>query len=70
MLRNLCYQIAQEKPGQWREVCEHTHALFGVALDGFEYITERGEICPIMKCPAHILICQHRAEVYNKLFFC
>ncbi len=44
VLRNLCYQIAQEKPGQWREVCEHTHALFGVTLDEPEYITERGEI--------------------------
>ncbi|MBI3240923.1 MAG: AAA family ATPase [Chloroflexi bacterium] len=44
VLRNLCYQIAQEKPGQWREVCEYTHALFGVALDEPDYITERGEI--------------------------
>jgi predicted ATPase len=44
VLRNLCYQIAQEKPGQWQEVCEHVHSLFGVALDEPEYITERGEI--------------------------
>lgn len=44
VLRNLCYQIAQARPDQWREVCEHIRTLFGVDLDEPEYITERGEI--------------------------
>ena len=43
VLRNLCYQIAQDFD-DWSSLVDHTRALFGVELKTPEYIPERGEI--------------------------
>jgi len=47
VLRNLCYQILQDKVGgreKWKDLCERIHHLFGVRLDEPKYIPERGEL--------------------------
>ncbi len=44
VLRNLCQNIAKDKPAEWQRVCEHIEALFGVELDKPVHIPERGEI--------------------------
>lgn len=54
VLRNLCYQISQESPDRWREVCDYISALFGVGLDEPKYISERGEIIMTYREPTNI----------------
>lgn len=46
VLRNLCYRLVQDQDerGRWRALQEHIKALFGVTLEGPQYIVERGEI--------------------------
>jgi ABC-type taurine transport system ATPase subunit len=44
VLRNLCYLVAQDKPNDWRRVCQHIKDLFGAELDEARYVAERGEI--------------------------
>ncbi len=44
VLRNLCYQIYEEKPGLWQKVAAYTEVLFGSQLHPPRYVPERGEI--------------------------
>ena len=46
VLRNLCYQILQERGGskKWETICQQIKELFGVELDEPNYILQRGEI--------------------------
>ena len=44
VLRNLCHNLAEEKPQEWRKVQDHIRELFGVELDRPEHTFERGEI--------------------------
>ncbi len=44
VLRNLCHNLAQGQPGDWRKVQVHIDQLFGVKLDTPDHIVERGEI--------------------------
>ena len=46
VLRNLCYQIAQEETDnkKWETICRQIKDLFGVELDEPNYIVGRGEI--------------------------
>ncbi|MDP9175372.1 MAG: ATP-binding protein [Planctomycetota bacterium] len=46
VLRNLCYQIYQQKSENenWSELVKHIKSLFGVALQPPDHIVERGEI--------------------------
>jgi ABC-type taurine transport system ATPase subunit len=44
VLRNLCHQLAEERPDDWERVKEHIRALFRVELDRPQRIAERGEI--------------------------
>lgn len=46
MLRNLCYQVSQERQDKetWKTICAQILALFGVDIDEPNYIQERGEI--------------------------
>lgn len=44
VLRNLCYQIANESPEDWASVIHRARTLFGVELQAPDYIAERGEI--------------------------
>jgi ABC-type taurine transport system ATPase subunit len=46
VLRNLCYQIHQQKPqaNRWDDLVNHIRLLFGVELRPPEYIAERSEI--------------------------
>jgi len=44
VLRNLCYQIFEQKPQEWKELSSHIHQLFKIQLDPPRYIVERGEI--------------------------
>ena len=46
VLRNLCYQILQERGGskKWETICQQIRELFGVELDEPNYILQRGEI--------------------------
>ena len=46
VLRNLCYQILQERRDNetWKTICRQIKDLFGVDLDEPNYILERGEI--------------------------
>ncbi len=44
VLRNLCFRIYEEQPGQWGQLAEQIEALFGAQLDAPHYVDERGEI--------------------------
>ncbi|MDE0313073.1 MAG: AAA family ATPase [Caldilineaceae bacterium] len=44
VLRNLCHNLAQSQPDDWRKVQLHIDQLFGAKLDKPDYIAERGEI--------------------------
>lgn len=44
VLRNLCYKIYQEKPGEWNGLKNKIKDFFGVEIEPPEYILERGEI--------------------------
>ena len=44
VLRNLCYNIYQERPEYWSKLTEQIYSLFRVKLDAPEHIEERGEI--------------------------
>ena len=44
VLRNLCHNLAENRPEEWRKVEEHMRKLFGVSLDSPNYIASRGEI--------------------------
>lgn len=44
VLRNLCYKIYEEKREDWGKIVGYIQSLFGVELEGPEYIAERGEI--------------------------
>lgn len=44
VLRNLCHNLAEEKPQDWRKVQDHIRELFGVELNRPEHAIERGEI--------------------------
>lgn len=49
VLRNLCHLIYQQDIEAWGELTRRIRALFGVTLDGPEYIPERGEIAMTYK---------------------
>ena len=42
VLRNLCHNLAQSQPDDWRKVQLHIDQLFGAKLDKPDYIAERG----------------------------
>ena len=44
VLRNLCYILSQEQPGQWAELKDQIGKLFGVQLNVPRYLEGRGEI--------------------------
>ena len=44
VLRNLCFRVLDETPGQWDSLVMRIEALFGVTLDKPRYVAERGEI--------------------------
>ena len=44
VLRNLCHNLAENRPQEWLKVQEHISQLFRVKLDRPDYIAERGEI--------------------------
>ena len=44
VLRNLCHNLAENRPHEWLKVQEHISQLFRVKLDRPDYIAERGEI--------------------------
>lgn len=44
VLRNLCYQILERDPGEWREIQGRIRELFGVRLLEPVFLQERGEI--------------------------
>ena len=44
VLRNLCYNIYEEDREDWGKIVGYIQSLFGVELEGPEYIAERGEI--------------------------
>ena len=44
VLRNLCLQLAEEKPDEWKSVTEEMEALFQVKIKEPQHIRERGEI--------------------------
>ncbi len=44
VLRNLCYQVYESSPDNWRQVCQSIERLFGTQLETPTYIPERGEI--------------------------
>ena len=44
VLRNLCYRVREDRPGDWAKLVERVESLFGVALCDPRYIVERGEI--------------------------
>ena len=44
VLRNLCFQVFNERPITWEKICRQIRELFGVQLDEPVYIQERGEI--------------------------
>ena len=44
VLRNLCYNLAQDQPDDWSKVQGHIDQLFGAKLDRPDHIAERGEI--------------------------
>ncbi len=52
VLRNLCYMLAEEKPEDWKKVCESIRQLFGAELNRPEYIAERGEITMTYREPS------------------
>ena len=44
VLRNLCYQIHEERPESWEKTALYIRKLFGAEIDAPIYIAERGEI--------------------------
>ena len=44
VLRNLCFRIHQEHPGDWEQLVAQIEGLFGAVLEPPHYIEERGEI--------------------------
>ena len=44
VLRNLCFRIYQEHPGDWEKLVAQIEGLFGAVLEPPHYIEERGEI--------------------------
>ena len=44
VLRNLCYRINEERPGDWLKLVSHIQGLFGAKLNAPRYIAERGEV--------------------------
>jgi hypothetical protein len=44
VLRNLCWRISSQSPGEWAKVVEHIRSMFGCELDEPREIPERGEI--------------------------
>jgi len=44
VLRNLCFRIAETKPGQWEKITGTIESLFGAVLGNPVYVKERGEI--------------------------
>ena len=44
VLRNMCYQVYERNPEEWKELCGHINRLFGVQLKDPRYVQERGEI--------------------------
>ena len=44
VLRNLCYQIHEERPNSWEKTASYIQKLFGADLDAPRYVAERGEI--------------------------
>jgi energy-coupling factor transporter ATP-binding protein EcfA2 len=44
VLRNLCYQLVQDKRADWEKVVNEIDKLFGLKLSEPEYVPERGEI--------------------------
>ncbi len=44
VLRNICYNLAQDQPEDWSKVQGHIDQLFGAKLDRPDHIAERGEI--------------------------
>ena len=44
VLRNLCYQIHEERPNSWEKTATYIQKLFGADLDVPRYVAERGEI--------------------------
>ena len=44
VLRNLCFRIHQEHPGDWEKLVTQIEGLFGAVLEPPHYIEERGEI--------------------------
>ena len=44
VLRNLCFRIQSEYPGQWSKLVDQIENLFRVTLEAPRYVAERGEI--------------------------
>ena len=44
ILRNLCFRVADQRPGRWKSLVERVRELFGVTLEEPRYVEERGEI--------------------------
>ena len=44
VLRNLCHNLAENRPQEWRKVQDDIRELFGVKLDKPKHSSERGEI--------------------------
>ncbi len=44
VLRNLCYQIYENRPEKWLVLSEQIKSLFGSEIDPPRYVAERGEI--------------------------
>lgn len=44
VLRNLCWQVAEQDEKAWSKIVERMHQLFGVLLERPQYLRERGEI--------------------------
>ena len=44
VLRNLCFQILQKNPDEWKSLVDQIESLFGAELTKPRYIEERGEI--------------------------
>ena len=44
VLRNLCFRVLEENPGEWNSLVERIVSLFGAELLDPRYVEERGEI--------------------------
>ena len=44
VLRNLCFRIQSQHPGQWAKLVDQIQNLFRVTLEAPRYVAERGEI--------------------------